>query len=281
MSFPGFAAQPARRVRGLTVPFPGMTAEYTDAGIDATFASGGAITRALLGGRAKVQFDGGEEGWEVAVTLEFTSVWSVVLVDTLRDFPPPLPKAWAFTFDGHVFYVLHFADRPSLICDLTTGQWHAWYTSERVELDTPDEGFWNMFRGIMWRGKMIAADYGLPVVWEVDPESGVDHGSEFIERAVSGFMPLRGSDSVRQGFMRVTARKEVGASGSVVRMRFSDDRGKTWSQWYETALGQGSQHRIEYRSLGRVRAPGRLWEIADVGALICIDGADAELDGEA
>jgi hypothetical protein len=184
----------------------------------------------------------------------------------------PLVKAWAFTFDGHVFYVLSTVAGRTLICDLTTGQWHTWKTGESP--------FWNMYRGIMWGGRPIAADETSNEIWMVDPSSELDEGEHEIARTVTGYQPVRGTHSRRQGSMRLTARRGVmGGEDLVVRMRFSDDAGSSWSPYYDIDLDPDSYStRMEWRSLGRLRAPGRIWEITDEGGLVRIDGADFEGD---
>jgi len=191
-----------------------------------------------------------------------------------------IPKAWAFVLDGHVFYVLNRIDAPAMICDLTTGQWHLWFT------DLPPAvlgggPYWNMHRGIMWKGRVIACDIGDPIVWELDPHSFLDQHSIIMPRAVTAHQPLRGSHGKRQGSFRITARREVLTGLSIITMRFSDDGGRTWSQDYEVVMSPDDySKRIEYRSLGRIRAPGRIWEIEDAGGLVRIEGADSDTEGE-
>lgn len=197
--------------------------------------------------------------------------------------PEQREKAWAFVLDGHVFYVLNFTSRPALIHDLTTGQWHEWFTREFDPDDPGFEpgGFWNMFRGIVWKGRVIAADAADPVVWELDPHSMLDEGVDPIRRAVTAFQPLRGRASARQGSLRLTATKEDVSESATIRMRFSDDGGSSWSSWRSVTLAADSvSRRIEWRSLGRVRAPGRIWEIEDTGGLVRIEGTDSDMEGE-
>lgn len=257
-------------------------------------------------------------------------------------------KAWAFVLDGHVFYVLgqvnvvgpdgEVITSGTLLCDLTTGgQWYVWKTSGR--------DFWNMHRGIMWRGRILAADNLRPIIWELNASVMNDEDDIHldIERVVTGFQPLRGSNSARQGALRATAsvgdfegthlvlvetevegvyefaetgnpdaymeesdvagvfdivetptlsRKRAAlvlygtiaiisdAPVGIARMRFSDDSGKTWSRYFDILLRDGDDNqKLEWRSLGRLRAPGRLWEISDAGGLARIDGLDADMDG--
>lgn len=184
--------------------------------------------------------------------------------------------SWAFVLDGHVFYVLTDISGRTLVCDLTTGQWHHWFTGEVPAL-------WNMQRGIMWKGRAIAADSVAARIWEVDPTTTLDEGAQPIHRAVTGFMPVRGRDSYRQGSFRLAA--SVGdpdVVGAELRMRFSDDEGVTWGRTYAVVLRSDAYSQpISFRGLGRMRAPGRIWEITDAGGLVRIDGIDSDMESPA
>lgn len=184
-------------------------------------------------------------------------------------------KAWAFVLDGHVFYVLNDVDEQTYVCDMATGQWHHWYTG-----DTP--GRWNMYAGIMWNGRAIAGDGSLGKIWEVEPDSMLDEGVHEIQRAVTAFAPIRGRASVRQGSLRVTASMgDPTAAPAKLLLRFSDDEGETWSPTYERTLEEDAFGQVlRYRSLGRMRAPGRIWELSDKGGLVRIEGVDSDMEGE-
>jgi hypothetical protein len=186
-----------------------------------------------------------------------------------------LERAWSFSLDGHVFYVLSAVRGASLVYDTTTGQWLQWVTGGRA--------YWNMFSGITWRGRVLAADASSPSIWELDPATTKDEGSLPIERTVTGFQPIRGRESAPQGSLRITAHREgpLDPAGVAITMRFSDDGGATWSQPREvTMLPTDYSKRIEYRSLGRLRAPGRIWEFTDAGGLVSIEGADTDIAGQ-
>lgn len=185
-------------------------------------------------------------------------------------------RSWAFVLDGHVFYVLSDVSDRTLVCDLSTGQWHHWYTGAAPAL-------WNMVRGTMWRGRAIAADAAGPEIWEVDPLSTLDEGTTPIHRAVTGFLPIRGRGSYRQGALRLAA--SVGdpdVDGAELRLRFSDDEGVTWGRTYTVVLQSDAYSQpITFRGLGRMRAPGRIWELTDAGGLVRIDGVDSDMESPA
>jgi hypothetical protein len=175
--------------------------------------------------------------------------------------------------DGHIFYVMDDVNGDTMVCDMRTGQWHHWYNGA-----VP--GLWNMKGGVMWNGRVIAADAALAKIWEMDPHSMLDEGVTQISRVVTAFQPVRGKASTRVGSFHVTA--SVGAPTAVdaeVRLRFSDDEGNSWSVTHVRVLATGNfAQPLRYRSLGRLRAPGRIWEVADTGGLVVIQGADANLE---
>lgn len=184
-------------------------------------------------------------------------------------------KAWAFTLDGHIFYVMDDVAGQTLVCDMRTGQWHHWYTGA-------DPALWNMQSGIMWNGVAIAADLTTNKIWEVDPHSMRDEETIEITRVVTAFQAVRGRASARIGSFRLTASVgEPSLVGAVVHLRFSDDEGESWSPVYERVLSVGDfSQPLRFRSLGRIRAPGRIWEVSDQGGLLLIEGADADIEGE-
>lgn len=206
----------------------------------------------------------GYETWSDPVTI---GAGSPVLVSL------PERHAWAFTLDGHIFYVLNTPGEPTLLYDMTTGQWCTWTTGGYP--------FWNIHRGIMWNGLILGASAAGAKIWLLDPAVLTDEGTREIERVVTGFQAYRGSGSIRQGSLRMTAgRQGVLGADAAVTLRFSDDGGRTWSRDYAVELNAGDvSKKIEFRSLGRIRAPGRLWELSDVGGVVRIDGLDSDTEG--
>lgn len=184
-------------------------------------------------------------------------------------------KTWAFVLDGHTFYVMDDVSGMTLVCDLSTQQWHHWYTGN-------DATVWGMLRGVTWKGRVLAVDAASSEIWELDPNSALDRSTEHIRRVVTAFQSVRGKGSIRQGSFRITASMgEPSLPDAVVSMRFSDDEGQSWSPTYERTVQAGNFGQLlRYRSLGRIRAPGRIWEVSDTGGLLTIEGADVDVEGQ-
>jgi hypothetical protein len=245
--------------------------EYTDAWTNPARQVRARTVTLTAGDAGSEVFVGAGDAGGARLVMFVDDVYSVVLVDALL-LQAPLEQGWAFTFDGHVFYVLNSTPGASLVYDITTGQWHGWVTA--------GEDVWNMHRGLVWKGRVLGADFFAPRIWELDSDASLDEGVLPIERVVSGFQPFRGQASVRQGSLRLTARRGDVDDAATISLRFSDDGGRTWSAYREVTLPSGERRsRVEFRSLGRMRAPGRLWELSDTGSLVRIDGVDTDVDG--
>lgn len=184
-------------------------------------------------------------------------------------------RAWAFVMDGHPMYVLDLGVEGTFIYDLTTKQW--------CKFATAGYNGWNMKVGTEWGAskRIVAADSVGPYVWELKPDEKLDEGFRPIDHIVTGGIPLRSRVHVGMSSLRVTA--SVGdlqsLTGVEFKMRFSDDNGKTYSEYYTVELTPDDHSQeIAFRSLGSFMAPGRVIELSDSGGPIRIDGCDAGLD---
>lgn len=202
-------------------------------------------------------------------------------------------RAWTFTLDGHTMYVITLGDRGTFVYDQSTGEWAKWQTE--------GHSGWNMEIGTTWQNRVIAADQNDPILWELDPTSFVDDGFKPQTRKVTGGLPVRGrAFPSNYAFSLVaslgepnvpTAENHSVVPGQdpetvhlvepTVRLRFSDDQGKTFTDAGTLTIIPGDfVQDLEWRSLGTMRSPGRVFEITDTGAIVRIDGADAETDGD-
>lgn len=182
-------------------------------------------------------------------------------------------RAWVFKKDGHPYYVLHLGVEGTFVYDKLTDKWSNW--------ETAGYGQWNMENGWTFdTDQVIAADNQNPIIWKYDPETFQDEDFRTIERAVTGLIALRRRDTLSILGLHLTA--SVGSpveDGATLRLRFSDDQGKTWSAWYSLTLQEGDFDQVlNLRSLGTAKAPGRVFEIEDFGGLVRIDGADLDTD---
>jgi hypothetical protein len=182
-------------------------------------------------------------------------------------------RAWTFDFDGHVFYVLNLGTQGTFLFDTTTGQWS--------KFDTGGYGIWNMLRGITWGQYTIGADALVPVTWKLDPYSPLDEEWRPIEHIVTAMIPRRTRTGLNNDSFTLTVSAGYnGNDDAEVRFRFSDDNARTWRATYYTTLRQGDYAQdLEWTSLGVIQAPGRVFEVRDVGGFIRIDDAGADLNG--
>ena len=193
--------------------------------------------------------------------------------------PVPFPivsvnRAWAYTMDGHTFYVLDLGAEGTFVYDLDTQQWSQFQTNG---------GNWSMIAGCMFGDRVVAGDIATDDVWELVPSAMFDSGDNAYEisHVCTGGLVHRSRVYLSCAALRVTASfgqlDDVG--GVNMTLRFSDDQGQTWTTPDTIALTEGSySQEIAWRSLGSFAAPGRIFELSDSGGLIRIDGADAMIE---
>jgi hypothetical protein len=183
-------------------------------------------------------------------------------------------STWVFSIDGHPCYVLDLGEEGTFVFDLSTGQWSKFVT----------DGFtgWNMRNGTMFgNGRVIGGDSINGYVWEMRPDLLLDEGFRTIQHSVSGRLSTRSRLYLSCAQVRVTG--SAGAvdsvTGATMSLRFSDDNGNTWFSPPDLNLVEGDfGQEMAWTSLGSFMAPGRIFEISDVGGLVRIDGADAGID---
>lgn len=185
-------------------------------------------------------------------------------------------RAWTFTLDGHTFYVLALGEEGTYLYDQTTNEWCNFSTQGY-------EPQWNFANGTMWQeGRIIGADLLTADIWEMDPNATLDEGWRDIAHIVTGAIATRSRVFVGCDAVRVSASigQQDEVNGAVMNLRYSDDQGQTWSDYFPVDLiADDFDGEIAYRSLGSFMAPGRIFELSDSGGLIRIDGADAFLNG--
>lgn len=200
--------------------------------------------------------------------------------------------AFPFTLDGHDFYAIRLGDDETLLYDQTTGQWCSW--------DSPGRNTWRATGALNWVGilgsgeanvpstNIICGDDTLGVLWALDPSSGSDEGPfegtplRPFTRTVTGGIPIRGRTSPRNNAVTLTVSTgDPDAVDTTIQLRISDDNGQSYQDCGAVPVPSNLYFReVRWRSLGLVRAPTRIFEFTDTGAVVRIDGADARLSSE-
>ena len=199
-------------------------------------------------------------------------------------------RSWVFKLDGHIFYVLQLADE-TLIFDVTTQSWQVWGNN--------DDDIWRAQIGQNWNANVariadriesstnaedlsnvICGDNTTGTLYFLHPQRAVDDfmdgdGTTTFERIVYGQVPVLGRDYVSCDGVELQG--SVGnalVSGTLtVKLEYSDDRGDTFVDAGTISSTAGDRTTwFDWRSLGSMRAPGRLFRITDYGGLVRLDG---------
>lgn len=177
------------------------------------------------------------------------------LSEQIRKSDPRDLRAWTFSIDQHVYYVLSLTDQ-TWIYDTTT---KLWTTASSLGLS-----YWRAHLGTDLAGDAYALDSagGSSSVWKVNPDSLTDVGDEIIAQAVAFYETKNAREAC--GNITLICQEGVGLQtglGEVplILMSWSDDQGKTWVDWKPSSLGRAGQyeHRVRWNRLGLIRAPGR------------------------
>lgn len=193
----------------------------------------------------------------------------------------PQVRAYTFTIDGHDFYVLRCGNIETLVFDTHSKEWYVW--------GSEDSEVWRAYSGCNWLGgRRLAGDYSNVVVTDdangalyfLDPEGETDDhaidGSstqvEFTRIITAQYVLPQGYDSSPCYGLNVFGSVGQADSTLSVELKVSDDRGLSFESYGEVSLtAEEYDARLRWGSLGAMRAPGRLFQIVDTGALRRID----------
>jgi hypothetical protein len=177
------------------------------------------------------------------------------LAEQIRRTNPLYLRAWGYVLDQHVYYLLTLEDE-TWIYDGSTGFWNP----------ANSKGY-NYFRahiGSDVSGLALAADAlpNNPQIWRVNPDALTDADDE-IERLATAFLEWKGP---RTRCANVSLLCELGNTGQgeapQIGMRWSDDGGKTFSDWLFRSIGRVGEYsaRPVWNRLGDIRPPGRVFQ---------------------
>lgn len=199
----------------------------------------------------------------------------------------PRIRAWWFELDAHEFYCLNLgANGKTLVYDLTTDTWSWWATG--------DLNYWRAAIGTSWtQSGKISYDYGSSIVvgddtagilWVLNPLQGYDEPANAIDRqagTISTFTRRATGQVLTHGRITIPCFQtylvsdvgEPAYPGANVTLSYSDDGGKSFVTASEPIVAEAGNYYQEFvwRSIGLVRAPGRLFRITDDGAFAQIN----------
>lgn len=155
--------------------------------------------------------------------------------------------AYAFQWDLHTFYVLSFpSDEITFVFDNTTKSWFQWKTKST--------GRHKSHLHVLFDNKHVVGDFESGKLYHLDHDTYTDDG-EIIERFIRS--PQIHGDDVLVFHSALEVLMNVG-SGTLtetnpkIMMRYSDDRGNTWSNEYWKDVGAMGKYetRVVWRKLG-------------------------------
>lgn len=210
------------------------------------------------------------------------------------EFPKVL--AWTATLDGHDYYFLQLQD-ITLVYDFHSEQWYNWGSSNR--------NLWRAQIGINWNANLgeinsgpngpnisdiLVGDNNVGALYLLDPTKNMDDDPEDeagvlpFQRVVYGQAILRGHDYVACNGIELSGSigESVVSTDMTISLSMSDDQGHTFFTASDpVTLANGMYNQVvQWRSLGSIRGPGRLFKIEDWGAMYRIDGIDMNDDPE-
>lgn len=164
--------------------------------------------------------------------------------------------AWTFRTNRHDFYVLT-TDNETLVFDLTLGTWYRWNSYLK--------NVWEAFSGVQIEDDIYVINQTGGSIYKLT-NNPIDNSVDYIVCEVSGFMPNNTNNSVVCNAITLFVNygfSSTYSSGPLIELKFSDDGGATWTEYYQGSLGLkgGYDTTVRYRSLGSFNRPGRYIEL--------------------
>lgn len=184
-------------------------------------------------------------------------------------------KAFTYSQDGHLFYVLSFAE-GTFIYDATTNEWH--------ERQTYGESLWNLRFHAQAFGLELVGDSTSNKIGKIDPEGYDEFGS--IQRMEWTYQPVY-AEATRAFHRRLEMVLETGVglttgqgSDPEIMLDFSDDGGQTWTSLPNKSLGPIGNYetRVVWHALGSSRQRVYRAAVSDPVKIVVTD-TQLEVDG--
>lgn len=175
--------------------------------------------------------------------------------------------AWVYEQEGHAFYIITSNIQKKTWCfDVGTGEWHARMYRDPI---TGEDHEYNVVDHAYIFGLNLVLHKQSGKVMKLDLDAVTDDGAPIVRRRATQHSSSNGD---RFTFNSLFLDYEVGvgspygadpteARNPVVRLRYSDDNAKTWSEPLIRPLGKAGETKVyvEFRRLGTTR--DRVWEL--------------------
>lgn len=168
-------------------------------------------------------------------------------------------RCFEFDMDGHTFYVLHLGELGTIVFDTTSKKWAEWKTDLFNN--------WNCGYGTNWKSFIIGGALQGNMLYTIDPDWPYDDLQTPIVSVITGGYPMRLRNSIACDEIMITS--SVGWASTVnakMQLRTSDDFGMSFRDQGTLDLSNATtKTEVSWRSLGQIDAPGRIFELTDLG----------------
>ena len=163
-------------------------------------------------------------------------------------------RAWGFRHNRHDFYVLS-SDTFTLAYDLKTHKWSRW--------DSFGKPYFRAHLGVQLGGAVYGADAAGNSIWQL--VEGYDDDGLTVVREVTGGLAMTSLQNTPLSTMAVKVNAGWSRTYGIepfLEIRWSDDLGFTWSDYYQVGMGMTGEYKtdLRLRSLGQMQRPGREFE---------------------
>lgn len=200
---------------------------------------------------------GTDEGFMTVLRVEAQNIIVIAGVDEVPTFPYKV-SAFDFSLDGHFYYGIHIQDQGTFVYDQTTQQWAQWNSGSLL--------YWDVQFMQDWGDFTYASTLIDNSIVQIDPDSVLDDSFRVNTFQATGRVESQSRRWVQNPEAQLFG--SIGLRGGDVTLRMSDNEGETFMPDMTIEMTEGVRDaNVVFYNLGSVRAPGRLYQIEDEGAL--------------
>lgn len=194
----------------------------------------------------------------------FAVEFSIQNIETIED-----AVAYTYQQEGHYFYVINFPSAGTTwVYDVITQMWHErQFFNSKIGQHERHRSQYHVY----WNKKHLVSDYAKNIVYDMSLDYYDDNGDAIhrMRRSPHQF----GANLERLAFREFQLDLDVGTPYDLnynsingnepqIRLRYSSDAGKTWSDYLQVGLGYPGNYkkRVIWRRLGMAR--DRVWEVS-------------------